>query len=91
MSYADISIFWMEISKFLFLTYFESLKISLINMVAILMMSRKMAPLGFLEIKVFWDKGFDVIICVNDVTSHILSRDLNYIIDVVMWPKFKVW
>ena len=50
-----------------------------------------MAPLGFLEIKVFWDKGFDVIICVNDVTSHILSRDLNYIIDVVMWPKFKVW
>ena len=66
------------------LTYFESLKIYLINMVAILMMSGKMATLCFLEIKLFLNKGYDVIICVHDVTSHILSHDLNYIIDVVM-------
>ena len=38
------------------LTYFESLKIFLINMVVILMMSAKMATLGFLKIKVFWNK-----------------------------------
>ena len=57
-------------------------------MVAILMMSAKMATLGLLKIKVFWNKGYDVIISVHDVTNKILSRDSNYIIDVVMWPKF---
>ena len=57
-------------------------------MVTILMMSAKMATLGLLKIKVFWNKGYDVIISVHDVTNKILSRDSNYIIDVVMWPKF---
>ena len=57
-------------------------------MVAILMMSAKMATLGLLKIKVFWNKGYDVIISVHDVTNKILSRDSNYIVDVVMWPKF---
>ena len=57
-------------------------------MVTILMMSAKIATLGLLKIKVFWNKGYDVIISVHDVTNKILSRDSNYIIDVVMWPKF---
>ena len=57
-------------------------------MVTILMMSAKMATLGLLKIKVFWNKGYDVIISVHDVTNKILSSDSNYIIDVVMWPKF---
>ena len=70
------------------MTYFESLHIVLINMVTILMMSAKMTTLGLLKIKVFWNKGYDVIISVHDVTNKILSRDSNYIVDVVMWPKF---
>ena len=57
-------------------------------MVTILMMSAKMATPGLLKIKVFWNKGYDVIISVHDVTNKILSRDSNYIVDVVMWPKF---
>ena len=57
-------------------------------MVTILMMSAKLATLGLLKKIVFWNKGYDVIISVHDVTSKILSRDSNYIIDVVMWPKF---
>ena len=57
-------------------------------MVAIGMMSAKMATLGLLKIKVFWNKGYDVIISVHDVTNKILSRNSNYIVDVVMWPKF---
>ena len=57
-------------------------------MVRILIMSAKMATPGLLKIKVFWNKGYDVIIFVYDVTNKILSRDSNYIIDVVMWPKF---
>ena len=57
-------------------------------MVTILMMSAKLATLGLLKIIVFWNKGYDVIISVHDVTSKILSRDSNYIVDVVMWPKF---
>ena len=52
------------------------------------MMSAKMATPGLLKITVFWNKGYDVIISVHDVTNKILSRDSNYIIDVVMWPKF---
>ena len=54
----------------------------------ILMMPAKMATPGLLKIRVFWNKGYDVIISVHDVTNKILSRDSNYIIDVVMWPKF---
>ena len=44
-------------------------------MVAILMMSAKIATLGFLKIKSFWNKGFDVINYGYDVTNQILSPD----------------
>ena len=64
------------------------LEIFLINLVIILMMSAKMATPGLLKITVFWNKGYDVIISVDDVTNKILSRDSNYIVDVFMWPKF---
>ena len=47
-----------------------------------------MATPGLLKITVFWDKGYDVIISVNDVTNKILWRDSNYIVDLFMWPKF---
>ena len=57
-------------------------------MVTILMMSAKIATLGLLKVKVFKNKGYDVIIYVYDTTNKILSRDSNYIVDVVMWPKF---
>ena len=53
-------------------------------MVTILMMSAKMATPGLLKIKVFWKKGYDVIIYVYDVTNKILSRDSNYIVDMSM-------
>ena len=51
-------------------------------------MSAKMAMLVLLKIKLFWNKGYDFIISVPDVTSKILSRDSNYIAEVVMLPKF---
>ena len=47
-------------------------------MVAILMMPAKMATLGLLKIKMFLNKGCDVIIFVCDVTNKILSRDSIY-------------
>ena len=46
------------------------------------MMSLKMATPGLLKITVFLNKGYDVIISVDDVTSKVLSRDSNYIVDV---------
>ena len=52
------------------------------------LMLAKMATLGLLKIKVFWNKAHDVIIFVNYVINKILSRYSNYIKDVVMWPKF---
>ena len=57
-------------------------------MAAILMMSAKLATLDLLKIKAFWNKGYDVIISVYDVINKNSSRDLNYIVDVVMWTKF---
>ena len=43
-------------------------------MVAILMMSVKIATLGLLKIKVFWKKDYDVTISVYEVTNKILLR-----------------
>ena len=57
-------------------------------MVAILMMSAKLATLGLFKIKVFWSKGYDVIVFVHDVTNKVLSSESNYIVDMAMWPKF---
>ena len=57
-------------------------------MVAILMMSVKVATLGLLKFKVTWDKGYDVTTFVHDVTNKILSRYSNFIVDLVIWPKF---
>ena len=51
-------------------------------------MSAKMATLGLLKIKIFWNKGQDVITCVHDVTNKILSGNSSYIVDVIMWRKF---
>ena len=52
------------------------------------MMSAKMASPCLLRITVFWNKGYDVIIPINDVTNKISSRDSNYIVDLFMWAKF---
>ena len=54
----------------------------------ILLMLAKIATLVLLKIELFWNKGYDVIISVHDVTNKVLPRDSNYIVDVVMW---KVW
>ena len=53
-------------------------------MVAILMMSAKMATLGLFKIKVFRKKGYDVIIFVHDVNKQILSGDTSYIVYVAI-------
>ena len=57
-------------------------------MITILMKLGKIASLGLLEIKLLWNNGSDVIIPVHDVANKILSYDSNYIVHVVMQPKF---
>ena len=52
------------------------------------MIPPKMATLGLLKTKVFWNKCYDVIIYIHDFTNKILSRDSNYFVDVVISPKF---
>ena len=52
------------------------------------MMSAKLDTPGILKIMVFWNKGYDVIIPVDDITNKLLSRGSNYIVDVFMWLKF---
>ena len=57
---------------------FESLKAVLISMVVTLMMSAKLATLGLLKIKVFWNKGYDVIISVYGITKK------NYVTQIIL-------
>ena len=56
-------------------------------MVTILLISAKLASPELLEIKMFQNIGYDVIIPEYDVTNKISSRGSNYILDVIMWPK----
>ena len=56
-------------------------------MVTILIMLAKIATLVLVQIKVFWNKSYDVIISVHDFANKILSHDSNFIVDLVMWPK----
>ena len=48
------------------------------------MMSAKITTRGLPKIKVFRNKGYDVIIYAYDVINENLSRDSNFIVDVVM-------
>ena len=48
------------------------------------MMSAKITTLGLLKIKVFLNNSFDAIIPFYDVTNKIISRDSNYIVNVVI-------
>ena len=47
-------------------------------MVVVLMMSARLATLGLLKIKVFWNKGYNVIISVHDAANKTLSRVSNF-------------
>ena len=52
------------------------------------MIPAQLATLGVLKIKVFWNKGYDIIISAHYIRSKILFGDSNYIADFVMWTKF---
>ena len=58
-------------------------------MVTVLMISEEMATLGLLKRKTLQNKSYDVIVCAHDVTIKLLSRDSNYIADMVFLAK--VW
>ena len=53
-------------------------------MVAILMISAKLATQDLLKKKTIRNEGYDIIIPDYDINNKILSRDSNYIVDVVM-------
>ena len=60
-------------------------------MVTISMMSAKITTPGFLKIRVFWKKGYDVIIFCPWRHQQNFLRDLHYTIDVAMWLKLGNW
>ena len=57
-------------------------------MVATLMVSAKLVTIAILKITAFWSRGFDVKIFVHDVTNKILLFHSNYIVLMVISPKF---
>ena len=52
-------------------------------MVTILMISAKLATPGLFKIKIFLN-SYDLIIPDYDIANNILSRQSNYVVDVVM-------
>ena len=58
-------------------------------MVTIFMISGKMATPGLRKIKIFLKKGYEVIMFVNGINNNILSRESNYIVYLVPWPRFR--
>ena len=52
------------------------------------MMSAKFATPDLFKLNIFRNKGYEVIIPDYDVINKIFSSDSNYIVDVVMRPKF---
>ena len=64
------------------LNFFEPLKIALINMIIIMVISAKMATLGFFRIKVCWNKGYGLIISAHDVPTKFY--DVTHIFYI--WP-----
>ena len=77
-----------SIHNFRPLILFDSLKVVLINMVAIFMMEAKWATLVLLKKKTFSNKGYDVIIYAYEVNSNILPGNSNHTVGMVMLPKF---
>ena len=51
-------------------------------------MSAELVTPGLLEIKLFQNKGYDIIIFDYNVTKKMSSKDSNYTVYVIMWPKF---
>ena len=68
--------------------FLKFLKVFLINIVAILKTSAKLAILGLFRTNLFWNKGYGVIILVWDVINKILSHVSHYILNMVIWSKF---
>ena len=53
-----------------------------------ILISAKIATIYLLQINIVWNKSHDAKISVYDVNNKTLSRESNYILDVVIWPKF---
>ena len=85
-SSANISIFCWKSATFVTFCYivsnyfnlFESSKVVLINKVAILMTSAKLATLAFLKIEVFWNKGYDIKTSVHEDTNKIFITQIKF-------------
>ena len=63
------------ISFLILLTFFESLKSFLINMVTTLMTSAKVAAPSLVKIKIFQNKGYDVLSPDYDFTNKIYHKN----------------
>lgn len=76
-------LFLPEISKFV-LTFIESTKVALVNMISIFTMSTKLATQSLVKIKWFGNEGYEIIIFVFDVTNKILSHESNVAVLLVI-------
>ena len=65
-----------------------SWKVVLVNMAKFLIMSANLATLGFLKIKAFCNKVYEVTNSICEITNKFLSLEANHIGNVVRWPKY---
>ena len=76
-------LFLPESSKFV-LTFIESTKVALVNMISIFTMSTKLATQSLVKIKWLGNEGYEIIVFVFDVTNKILSHESNVVVLVVI-------
>ena len=60
-----------------------------INMITILMMSAKLATLGFLKKKLFWNKAYDAMISVYDVNNKKFGNSSPSMTEVIVTSIYK--
>ena len=72
-----------------FLLYSKiQINVALLSVTEILMIPIKLATQDIFKIKVFWNEEYDFITSVYSVINESFSRVLNYVVDLVIWPKF---
>ena len=57
-------------------------------MIAVLMMWENLTTPALFKIKIFWNKGNDLIMSVHYVTNNFSSYDSNDVVDMVICSKF---
>ena len=73
---------------FLYIYFVIQTNVILLSLTPVVMMPIKLATPEILKIKGFWNGDYDFITSVFGIINKSFSRVSNYVVDLVIWPKF---